>query len=132
MYTKIPITDILNKTIDYVNTDDQFTKKTNAPQDNFLDAFNLVLTTTWYIFNFQFYQQPDDVAMGRPVSSLTAEIYIQAQDQTVTPTTLHPSKLWEEFVDEVSFFLKRRQLEKVFPSHQQSTSKHELYYGVTK
>ena len=27
---------------------------------------NLVLTTTWYTFNFQFYQQTDGVAMGGP------------------------------------------------------------------
>ena len=46
----------LNIIKDYVN-DDQFTRKTAIPPDKFLDLINLVLTTTWYTFNPQFYQQ---------------------------------------------------------------------------
>ena len=55
-YTNIPIVDTLNIIKDYVNNDDQFTRKTVIPQDTFLDLVNLVLTTTWYTFNSQFYQ----------------------------------------------------------------------------
>ena len=35
------------------------------PQDKFVDLVHLVLRTTWYTFNSQFYQQTDAVAMGR-------------------------------------------------------------------
>ena len=52
-YTNIPIIDMINIVKDYVNNDDQFTKKMAIPQDKFLDLFNLVLTTTWYTFNYQ-------------------------------------------------------------------------------
>ena len=31
----------------------------------------------WYTFNSPFYQQTDDIAMGRQASSTTKEIYIQ-------------------------------------------------------
>ena len=69
LYTNIPIIDTLNIIKDNVNSDDQFIRKTAIPQDNFLDLVYLVLTTTWYTFNFQFYQQTDGVAMGSPASS---------------------------------------------------------------
>ena len=36
---------------DYVNNDDQFTRKTAIPQDKLLDLVNLVLRTTRYTFN---------------------------------------------------------------------------------
>ena len=52
-YTNIPIIDMINIVKDHVNNDDQFTKKMAIPQDKFLDLFNLVLTTTWYTFNYQ-------------------------------------------------------------------------------
>ena len=68
LYTNIPIIDMLNIIKDYVNNGDQFTRKTAIPQDKFLDLVHLVLTTTWYTFNSQFYQQTDDVAMGGPAS----------------------------------------------------------------
>ena len=45
--TNIPIIDTLNVVKDYVNNDDQFTRKTAIPQYKFLDLVNLVLTTTW-------------------------------------------------------------------------------------
>ena len=99
LYTNIPIIDTLNIIKDYIN-DDQFTRKTFVPQDKFLDLVHLVLTTTWYTFDSQFYQQTDGVAMGDPASSTTAEIYMQAYERTAITTALHPPKVWERFVDD--------------------------------
>ena len=39
----------LNVLKDYVNNDDQFTRKTAIPQDKFFDLVNLVLTTIWTV-----------------------------------------------------------------------------------
>ena len=101
VYTNIPIIDTLNIIKDYVHSDDQFARKTAIPQEKFLDLVNLVLTTTWYTFNSQFYEQADGVAMGGPASSTTAEIYMQAHESTAISTALHPTKVWERFVDDV-------------------------------
>ena len=79
----------------YVNNGNQFTRKTAIPQYKFLDLVHLVLTTTWYTFNSQFYQQTDDVAIRGPASSTTAEIYMQAYERTTITTALHPPKVWE-------------------------------------
>ena len=68
LYTNIPIIDVLNIIKDYVNNDDQFTRKMNMLQDKFLDLVHLVLTTTWYTFNSQFYQHTDGIAMGDQAS----------------------------------------------------------------
>ena len=50
-YMNIPIIHMLNIIKDYVNNDDQFTRKTAIPQGKFLNLNNMVLTTTWYTFN---------------------------------------------------------------------------------
>ena len=89
----IPIIDILNIIKDYVNNDDQFTRKTAIPQNKFLDLVHLVLTTTWYTFYSQFYRQTDDLAMGGPASSTTAEIYMQTYERTAITMALHPPKV---------------------------------------
>ena len=101
LYMNIPIIDILNIIKDYVNNDDQFTRKTFIPQDKFLDLVSLVLTTTWYTFISQFYQQTYGIAMGAPASSTTAEIYMQTHEHTAISTALHPPKVWEQFLDDV-------------------------------
>ena len=46
LYTNTPIIDTLNIIKDYVNNDDQFTRKTAIPQDTLLDLVHLVLATT--------------------------------------------------------------------------------------
>ena len=46
------------------------------PQDKVFDIINLVLISTLYTFNSQFYQQIDGVAMRRPPSSTRAKIYM--------------------------------------------------------
>ena len=114
LYMNIPLIDTLNIIKDYVHSDDQFSRKTAIPQDKFFDLVNLVLTTTWYTFNFQFYQQTDGVAMGGTASSTTAETYMQAHESTAISTALHPPKAWERFVDDVYSIVKRTHLENFF------------------
>ena len=111
LYKNIPTIDTLNITKDYVNIDDTFTRKTAIRQDNLV---NLVLTTTWYTFNSQFYQQTDGVAMGGPASLTSVEIYMQTHERTAISTALHPPNIWERFVDEVYSILKGTHLEKFF------------------
>ena len=111
LYTNIPIIDTLNS---YVNKDDQCTRKTAIPEDKFFDLVHLVLTTTWYTFNSQFYQQTDGVAMGCTASSTTAEIYMQAYERTSITTALHPQKVWERFADDVYSVLKGTHLGNFF------------------
>ena len=112
--TNIPIIDTLNIIKDYVNNDDQFTRKTAITQDKFLDLVNLVLTTNWHTFNSQFYQQTDGVAMRGPASSTTAEIYVRAHERTAISKALHPPKVWERFVNDVYSILERKLLDKFF------------------
>ena len=57
------------------------------------------------------YQQTDDVTMGGPAPSTAAETYMQAHEQTGASTTLHPLKVWQQFVDDVCFILKRTHLQ---------------------
>ena len=104
LYTNIPIIYTLKMIKDYVNNDDQFTRKTAVPQDKFVDLVNLVLTTTRYTFNAQFFQQTDGLAMRGLASSTKAEIDMQAHERTVIPTALDPLKPWERSVHEVLFY----------------------------
>ena len=105
---------MLNKIKDYVNNDDQFTRKTAIPKDKFLNLVHLVLITTRYTFNCQFYQQTDGIAMGGSASSPMAEIYKQAYECTAITTALYPPKVWEQLVDDFYSILKRTHLKNFF------------------
>ena len=52
--------------------------------------------------------------MGGLASSATAEICLQAYENTAITTALRPPKIWERFVDDVYSILKRTHLEHIF------------------
>ena len=52
--------------------------------------------------------------MGGPASSTTADIYMQAHEQTAISMKLHAPKVWEHFIDEFYAILKQTHLENVF------------------
>ena len=52
--------------------------------------------------------------MGGLASSTTAEIYMQAYQRTAITTVLQTPKVWERFVDDVYYILKRNHLENFF------------------
>ena len=122
---------MLNIIKNYVYNDDQFTRKMAIPQDNFLDLVNLVLTTTWFTFDSQFYQQTDGITMGGPATSTTVEIYIQAHEQTAISMALHAPKVWEQFFDDVYSILKCMHL-KIFSTTSQQFHKFLNIFGKFK
>ena len=62
-YTNISIIDTLNLIKDYVKNDDQSTGKMALTQEKFFNLGNMVLTTIWHTFIFQFYRKTDRAAM---------------------------------------------------------------------
>ena len=108
LYTNIPVINRLSIIKDYIDNDDYCTKKTAILQNNFLDLVNLVLTTIWYTFNYQFYEEPGGVKMRGTTSSTTAEIYMRmrAYECTAIFTALHPLKVWERLIGDAYSTLK--------------------------
>ena len=47
-----------------------------------------------------------------------------AHERTAISTVVHPPQVWERFFDNIYSILKRTDLEKNFPSHQQYSSKY--------
>ena len=103
LYTNIPVINRLSIIKDYVNNDDHCTKKTAIPQNKFLDLVNLVLTTIWYTFNYQFYEEPDGVVMRGTASWTTVKIStrMRAYERTAIFTAIHYPKVWQQLIGDV-------------------------------
>lgn len=89
LYKSIPLADTLNIMKDCFNNKNQFTRKTPIIQDNFRELINLVLITSWHIYNSQLFQETDYISMRGLASSITGEIYKQVYEESEISTTLH-------------------------------------------
>ena len=110
LYTNIPITDALLVIKDLLNNDTTLQDRTNLLPDQILEPLEFLLRTTFFIFNEEFHQQTDGVAMGGPVSSIVAEIYTISIEITAITTADTPPRIWEHHVDDVFSILRRYNL----------------------
>ena len=107
LYTTIPIDQALLITEDLLQHEDKLADRTPLSPNQILDLLNILLRTTCFKFNDQFYQQTDGAAMGGPTSAIIPEIYMQALEMTAITTADHPPKIWERQVDDVFSVIQR-------------------------
>ena len=107
LYTNVPIKDTLVIIKDLLENDANLHKKTKIPHDSLLDIIEFLLTKTWFKYNDKFLTQTDGVAMGRPASSIVAELYMQHHDRTSITTFKTNLKCYERFVDYTFIIIKQ-------------------------
>ncbi|KAJ4441105.1 hypothetical protein ANN_10955 [Periplaneta americana] len=87
LFTKVPVKDTLELLHKFY------------PQD-VVDLFHQVLTTTYFQWNYEFYEQLDGVAMGSLLSPMIANFYMEFLEESILEAaTLKPS-CWFRYVDD--------------------------------
>ena len=76
LYTNVPIDDALAIIKELLENDETIPDRTPLSPKNVLDLLELLLHTTFFIFNGTYYKQTEGVVMGGPPSSIVAEIYM--------------------------------------------------------
>ena len=95
LYTTIPIDQALLIIEDLLQHDNKLADRTLLTPNQILDLLSILLRTTYFKSNEQFYQQTDGAAMRGPTPAIVSEIYMQALEMTAITTADHPPKIWE-------------------------------------
>ena len=111
LYTNVPVKDSLTIIRSLLEKDKELCNKTPIPVDKLMELIEFDLTTTWFKFNGDFITQTDGVAMGKPASSVVAEIFMQEKESIALDSCLESPKVWERYVDDVFAIIKRDNLE---------------------
>jgi oligoendopeptidase F len=65
-----------------------------------LRLFRHVLTSSFFSFNCQFYEQIDGVAMGSPLFTVIANYCMEYFEEMTLETAIHKSLCWFRYVDD--------------------------------
>ena len=105
------------QTIDIINNrlkkDKTLKKRTFLAPEDLVELLEFVLTTTYFVFRGQVYQQKFGTAMGSPVSPIVANLFMEDLEQRAiesAPEELRP-KLWKRYVDDTLEVIKRGKVE---------------------
>ena len=74
-------------------------KHTNLPLNEFINALKIVLDSTFFQYNNQFYIQHFGTAMGSPLSSITADIVMEELEETIVPK-INNLAFFKRYVDD--------------------------------
>ena len=69
------------------------------------------LSSTSFQYNGQHYQQLDGVAMGSPVSSVIADIFMEDFEDKAFAAYSNPPRLWKRFVDDILAIVKKTEVD---------------------
>jgi retron-type reverse transcriptase len=87
LFTKVPINDTMDLLRRHFDED-------------ILRLFRHVLTTSYFSFNGQFYEQIDGVAMGPPLSLVIANFYMEDFEERTLDLAPHKPLCWFRYVDD--------------------------------
>jgi hypothetical protein len=90
LFTNVPVKD----TMDIIRRRFQFQEAT-------YELIELCLTTTYFKFNDEIFEQTDGIAMGSPLSPIIAEIFMDEVETGILQKTTRKPKIWLRYVDDV-------------------------------
>jgi len=66
--------------------------------NDILDLFRHVSTSTYFCFNGQYYEQTDGVAMGSPLSPVIANLYMEEFENKAIQQATYKPTFWYRYV----------------------------------
>jgi len=99
LFTNVPIesiTDILEEKWSFIET------HSTIPKEEFFNAINLVLHSTFFVFNNKFYKQTYGAPMGSPLSPIIADLFLQKLETDVLNNLPIKPIFYFRFVDDIA------------------------------
>ena len=87
LFTRVPV----NESLNYIS--EIFTK-------DLVDIFRACLSTSYFMWDGDFYEQIDGVAMGSPLSPVIANFYMERFEQLILESASLKPKVWLRYVDD--------------------------------
>ena len=131
LYMSLPV----GRTIEIVkrrlSEDDTLHERTQLTVEDIVHLLEICLNSTYFTFRERFFQFTDGVAMGSPVSSVVANLFMQDfQEDAIKETGDLKPQAWNRYVEDVFSILQEEQCREISSVSQQSGSKHSFHSRV--
>ena len=116
LFTCTPVQESLVIIKDRLNNDNTLSDRTDLSVDQIMILLEYCLTTTYFHYDGQFYQQLEGAAMGSPVSPITANLFMEDFETKALASYPNPPRFWGRYVDDTIVIIKADQIDR-FTAH---------------
>ena len=108
LYTSLPVKRTLEAVSVRLKEDKTLAARTPFSPEHLMVLLEICLTSTYFVFQEKYYRLSDGVAMGLPVSSVVANLFMERleKDALSSSGALRP-RVWKRYVDDVFSILRR-------------------------
>ena len=107
LFTNVPVNESIDVCERRLREDGSLQERTELSVETIIQLLRLCLTSTSFIYGGKHYQQIDGLAMGSPVSSVVADIFMEEFETKAFSAYNNTPRLWRRFVDDVLAIVKR-------------------------
>jgi len=90
LFTSVAVDKALEVITERLHEDDTLTSRTETTIPQIVELLDFCLNTTYFIYDWAYYQQTHGAAMGSPISPLVGNCYMEQFEKIAISTALHP------------------------------------------
>ena len=101
LFTQVPVKAALTVVEDRLYKDTTLSDRTSIPVPQLVELTSLCLRSTYLQLGETFYEQMDGAAIGSPLSSVIAKLYLESLEEAAIRSSPFKHKLWVRYVDDM-------------------------------
>ncbi len=129
LFMSVPVNDSLTIIRRKLENDSELSNHTSLSVDHVIELLKCCLTTTYFLFDGEFYTQTEGAAMGSPVSPLVANLFMEDFEERALSSYPHPPRFWGRYVDDTFVIIEK---EHIIPFTNHINSLHPAIHFTTE